>query len=488
MDPSLVVSFPEGVSLASNGNGQPVLDVPGGRRVLHSAPHALRAILGRLVYPGSLVEALASEVHLAGQPGGVAQLVHYLDQLTTAGLLIVSADAEGRRWATLAPTAPTFIFRRKSLGTSAYVLSRFTYLRRFGDVAVLESPLAAAQVVLHQPAVGQLVCALARPTTVAQLDAAAPDLPSTAATQVMRLLLAAGMLTEFTERETTAEDEQPSLAPWEFHDLLFHARSREGRNEGVLGTMYSFGRRRDPPPIVKPFEYDKVIVLPRPDPVALEQSDPPLAQVVERRRSIRRYAAEPIGVDQLGEFLHRVARVRDVFPVEAETPWGRLEMEATSRPYPASGGLFPLEFYVVARACRGLEPGVFHYDPMGHRLGRLCGATADVARLLDESAAAIAEPPEEMQVLLVLTARFDRVMWKYSGFAYSLILKDVGIVFQNLYLAATAMNLAPCAIGVGNSDRFSRILGADYYAETSVGEFALGSAPSASEISESPSP
>jgi hypothetical protein len=44
-----------------------------------------------------------------------------------------------------------------------------------------------------------------------------------------------------------------------------------------------------------------------------------------------------------------------------------------------------------------------------------------------------------------------------------------------MYLAATAMNLAPCALGCGDSDLFARAAGTDYYVETSVGEFLLGS-------------
>jgi hypothetical protein len=46
-----------------------------------------------------------------------------------------------------------------------------------------------------------------------------------------------------------------------------------------------------------------------------------------------------------------------------------------------------------------------------------------------------------------------------------------------MYLVATAMNLAPCAIGAGNSDLFAAAVGTDYYAETSVGELSLGSKP-----------
>jgi hypothetical protein len=46
-----------------------------------------------------------------------------------------------------------------------------------------------------------------------------------------------------------------------------------------------------------------------------------------------------------------------------------------------------------------------------------------------------------------------------------------------MYLVATAMGFAPCALGGGNSDVFAEAAGTDYYAESSVGEFVLGSAP-----------
>ena len=62
-----------------------------------------------------------------------------------------------------------------------------------------------------------------------------------------------------------------------------------------------------------------------------------------------------------------------------------------------------------------------------------------------------------------------------SSIAYALILKHVGVVYQTMYLAATAMGLAPCALGCGDSDAFARAAGTDYYDETSVGEFLLGS-------------
>ena len=78
-------------------------------------------------------------------------------------------------------------------------------------------------------------------------------------------------------------------------------------------------------------------------------------------------------------------------------------------------------------------------------------------------------------MLLILAARFSRLAWKYESIAYALTLKHVGVVFQTMYLAATAMDLAARAIGGGDADLFSRAAGTDYRAETSVGEFLLGS-------------
>ncbi len=78
-------------------------------------------------------------------------------------------------------------------------------------------------------------------------------------------------------------------------------------------------------------------------------------------------------------------------------------------------------------------------------------------------------------MVLVLASRFPRLAWKYASLAYALTLKHVGVVYQTMYLAATAMGLAPCALGGGDSDLFARAAGVDYYGETSVGECLRGS-------------
>jgi hypothetical protein len=66
------------------------------------------------------------------------------------------------------------------------------------------------------------------------------------------------------------------------------------------------------------------------------------------------------------------------------------------------------------------------------------------------------------------------VSWKYSSIAYSLILKDVGVLLQTLYLMAIDMGLGGCAIGSINIDLFAKMTGLEFHVEGPVGLFALG--------------
>jgi SagB-type dehydrogenase family enzyme len=93
---------------------------------------------------------------------------------------------------------------------------------------------------------------------------------------------------------------------------------------------------------------------------------------------------------------------------------------------------------------------------------------------LFSSATFAMDAPAPPQVLITIAARFNRVAWKYSAIAYSLILKDVGVLLQTLYLTATDMGLGGCAIGTSNVDLFARMTGQPFHVEGPVGQFALG--------------
>jgi SagB-type dehydrogenase family enzyme len=155
-------------------------------------------------------------------------------------------------------------------------------------------------------------------------------------------------------------------------------------------------------------------------------------------------------------------------------------MDYAARPYPSAGGLYELDLYVAAGNCRGLDRGLHAYDPVGHRLGRVVGSEEGTRRLLDEYARGTGIERGTVQAALIVSARFARLAWKYESIAYSLLLKDVGVVMATTYLAATAMGLATCAVGRGDADLFAQTAGVDYYECTSVGEMLIGSSPAPS--------
>jgi SagB-type dehydrogenase family enzyme len=396
-----------------------------------------------------------------------------LDQLLGKGLVRFAATAGGIVLATLTPLTPQFTLRPfPDTPEQRFILSRFAYLRRDGAKLVLESPCSHGRVAVLDPRAVAVLALLTGSQTAEELRSLAAVLPAEGTASLLELLWGAGMAVGPEE-----EDAKPSLAQWEFHDLLFHARSRAGRHDAALGGTYRFAGRLDPPPALKAPMSTDAIDLDKPDLERLAREDPPLTLVQERRRSVRRYGATPLSVRQLGEFLYRVGRVKECRQVEVPLPSGAVPMDFASRPYPGGGALYELELYITVNACAGLERGLYHYDPQHHRLERLAAAAADIETLLAGAAAATGIPKEGLQVLITLAARFARIGWKYASMAYALILKHVGVLYQTMYLVGTAMDLAPCGVGSGNSDCFARAAGTDYYAETSVGEFLLGSKP-----------
>src|SRR5262249_20256945 len=177
------------------------------------------------------------------------------------------------------------------------------YLHRQDDLLLVESPRALAQVLLHDGRAAALVHALARPQEATALVDAVPGLPAEVVGQLLRLLHNAGVVESVPSAGAAAEDPGPALQCWQFHDLLFHARSRMGRHNAPLGGTYRFAGQLAPPPALKPAMSSETVELPRPDLARLADQDPPLAVVQQQRRSIRTYGPEPISLPQLGEFL-----------------------------------------------------------------------------------------------------------------------------------------------------------------------------------------
>jgi SagB-type dehydrogenase family enzyme len=200
----------------------------------------------------------------------------------------------------------------------------------------------------------------------------------------------------------------------------------------------------------------------------------PAAKILRERRSVRSFDDRaPITLMELSGFLDCSARVRSEWTAPLDSLGGEPTLAYASRPYPSGGSSYPLELYLAVDKCEGLDRGFYFYDAGEHALVRIDVRATELEALLKSAAFAMGESGVP-QILITIAARFGRVSWKYSSIAYSLILKDAGVLTQTFYLMATAMGLGGCAIGSINIDLFARMTGIDFYVEGPVGQFAIG--------------
>lgn len=452
------VRLPPGTFHSLDERGRLVL-ARGDRRfaigpLLPGVEGAVCAMAASPVPTGRLAESAGEE------PGAVAQLHHVVSRLADRSWLERTVVADEAPVASLRPVGFPIAGPHRALGRGVpVVLSRFASLRRVDSSLVVASPRSSWTVVLDDPRAAALVARLAAPL-VDGGEAEGCGLSPAVADAVLDVLDEAGMLVgEPSGAGSCDEARHQALAQWSAVDLAFHAATRYGRGDGGYGGTFPLEGRFDPP-AEHPPEADRSIALDRPEPSSAAGDAPSLFTVLGARCSQREHDdGAPITLAQLAEFLYRSAAVR---PARG------------GRPYPTGGGLYELELYPVVSCCAGLEPGLYRYDAVGHRLGVVAEYGPTVHRLLDDarSRSLMGRPP---QVLIVVAARFGRVMYKYEAIAYATVLKNVGALYQTMYCVATAMGLAPCALGGGSADAFCAAAQTDFLVESSVGEFLVGS-------------
>jgi SagB-type dehydrogenase family enzyme len=397
--------------------------------------------------------ATVSELARSATTSDVGELI---DRLAAGGWLTVTVRDGGKDLYSIQPFGQPV--PRPAEPSQSGVLSKFAVLHRDSAGFVVEHPRAWCDLRIHD---ARLLVLLDGP------DAAGSDLPTSIASQFIADLQWCGIHVAGGE-----EDRSFETLSWSAPDLWFHRRSTLGERNITWDhfgpTKWAKGQFPQPP--ARRTNYPgEPIALPVPDLAARRTQDPTLTAVLEDRVSTRTFDdAHPITVEQLAELLYRSARTRTTQAVGDGEELG-------SRPYPSGGGVYELELYPVVRNVAGLEPGMYHYDSFDHVLRPVAAADSKaVSQLLKPAAATLSEGAEP-QVLVVMAARCGRVMWTYEQIAYATILKDVGVLMQTIYLAATAMGLGACAQGFGDTAAFVAATGVDELQECSVGSIVVGS-------------
>jgi SagB-type dehydrogenase family enzyme len=152
---------------------------------------------------------------------------------------------------------------------------------------------------------------------------------------------------------------------------------------------------------------------------------------IRRRRSARVFEPSPVSQGDLSFILHAAQ--------------GNLALER------AAG----VELDLVVHDVTGVEPGVYHYQPMSHRL-----VTMRRGELRKELVAACLKQAKagSAAVGFVMAARLDSVKSSLGDRHYRDLLIESGAIGQRVYLSAEAVGLAARNLAAFQDDRFNDLL------------------------------
>ncbi len=171
-----------------------------------------------------------------------------------------------------------------------------------------------------------------------------------------------------------------------------------------------------------------------------------MEEAVTRRSSVRDFTSEPISRSQLSQILQAAGGIRGA--------------SSTYRTVPSAGATYPLEIFVVCgkNSVKEIDEGIYHYNIDSHSL--TLHHKGDI-RLELARAALDQEFIYEAPVDIVICAEYERTTLHYGRRGERYVHMEVGHAGQNIYLQATALNLATVAIGAFYDRQVAEVLRLD---------------------------
>jgi len=183
---------------------------------------------------------------------------------------------------------------------------------------------------------------------------------------------------------------------------------------------------------------------------------------INKRKSRRKYSESPITFYELSFMLWCTQGIRRLVN----------NGHTTLRTVPSSEARHPFETYIIINNVESLNPGLYRYLPLEHKLV-FEGKIPDIKERLDK-ATVNQKFISNSAVTFVWAAVPYRSEWSFPDDAYKMIAIDVGHVCQNLYLAAEAVGAGICAVAAYDQDKMDALIGVDGKEEFTVYLAAVG--------------
>lgn len=187
--------------------------------------------------------------------------------------------------------------------------------------------------------------------------------------------------------------------------------------------------------------------------------DRSLDEILQYRRSCRRYTDKPLSLENLAIML-----------------WAGQGISGRAgsfyfRTAPSAGALYPVETYLSIQNVDAVVPGLYHFQPAEFVLEKIREGFAgkQVAEAaLDQNFLAKAG------VVFIWSAILRRNFSKYGHRGLRYIMLDAGHICQNILLAAEGLKLGSCPVAAFYDDDFNGLLGLDGEEESVIYLAAVG--------------
>ncbi|MFN2387851.1 MAG: SagB family peptide dehydrogenase [Thermoanaerobaculia bacterium] len=292
--------------------------------------------------------------------------------------------------------------------------------------------LAGQREILSSPEIVSLLDLFGEPRTPAAAADLLPEYERASILRSVRRLAAIGLLLpekEGRRRLSRLRTWKGNLASAQYHVACRDPRYlvRPAELDRYLRDRVATRRR---PPRFKRYPAAPGVMLPsgRPRSAAACHFD----KVLGARRTTREFARRPVLLEDFAALLRGT--------------WGKtgeLDTEhlgkLTTKTSPSAGALHPIECYALVSNVRGLASGLYHYEVERDELRRL---RAGPMRTAAVRAASGQSWVGRAAFLCVMTAVFERTLWKYRiEAAYRVLWLEAGHLAQTFCLLAASRGL-----------------------------------------------
>ncbi len=185
-----------------------------------------------------------------------------------------------------------------------------------------------------------------------------------------------------------------------------------------------------------------------------------LEDAIKRRRSVREYSSKGMTFKDISKLLYFANGV-----TKEDSFFGNF------RAAPSAGATYPIEIYLVSNGIKNLADGLYWYNVENDSI---------VLKKEGSFNSQVAESCygqnfiSHAESIFIMTAVWERTLKRYHERGRRYVFMDAGHIAQNIYLEATALGLAPCAVGAFDDGKMNTFLSIDGKKESCVYIMVVG--------------